>query len=239
MDQANKVPHEFKDIYDNIEEIRYRINDACAKYRSAGDTVRIMAVTKTVAPEKVNFAVSQGITLLGENRVQEYLSKKDYYDSSAEVHIIGHLQTNKVKYIINDAAMIQSVDSIKLAGEINRLAAKNGKVMDILVEVNIGEEESKSGVSGGSLFELTEQIAGLDNVRIRGLMAIPPIGADEACFAHMNELYEQLKEKKYSDALVDTLSMGMSGDYELAIKHGSGLVRIGTKLFGARKYLEV
>lgn len=239
MDQANKVPPEFKDIYDNIEEIRYRINDACAKYRSAGDTVRIMAVTKTVAPEKVNFAVSQGITLLGENRVQEYLSKKDYYDSSAEVHIIGHLQTNKVKYIINDAAMIQSVDSIKLAGEINRLAAKNGKVMDILVEVNIGEEESKSGVPGGSLFELTEQIAGLDNVRIRGLMAIPPIGADEACFAHMNELYEQLKEKKYSGALVDTLSMGMSGDYELAIKHGSGLVRIGTKLFGARKYLEV
>lgn len=239
MDQANKFPPEFKDIYDNIEEIRYRINDACAKYRSAGDTVRIMAVTKTVAPEKVNFAVSQGITLLGENRVQEYLSKKDYYDSSAEVHIIGHLQTNKVKYIINDAAMIQSVDSIKLAGEINRLAAKNGKVMDILVEVNIGEEESKSGVSGGSLFEFTEQIAGLDNVRIRGLMAIPPIGADEACFAHMNELYEQLKEKKYSGALVDTLSMGMSGDYELAIKHGSGLVRIGTKLFGARKYLEV
>ena len=239
MDQANKVSPEFKDIYDNIEEIRYRINDACAKYRSAGDTVRIMAVTKTVAPEKVNFAVSQGITLLGENRVQEYLSKKDYYDSSAEVHIIGHLQTNKVKYIINDAAMIQSVDSIKLAGEINRLAAKNGKVMDILVEVNIGEEESKSGVSGDSLFALTEQIAGLDNVRIRGLMAIPPIGADEACFAHMNELYEQLKEKKYSGALVDTLSMGMSGDYELAIKHGSGLVRIGTKLFGARKYLEV
>ena len=183
MDQANKVPPEFKDIYDNIEEIRYRINDACAKYRSAGDTVRIMAVTKTVAPEKVNFAVSQGITLLGENRVQEYLSKKDYYDSSAEVHIIGHLQTNKVKYIINDAAMIQSVDSIKLAGEINRLAAKSGKVMDILVEVNIGEEESKSGVSGDSLFALTEQIAGLDNVRIRGLMAIPPIGADEACFA--------------------------------------------------------
>lgn len=239
MDQANKVSPEFKDIYDNIEEIRYRTNDACAKYRSAGDTVRIMAVTKTVAPEKVNFAVSQGITLLGENRVQEYLSKKDYYDSSAEVHIIGHLQTNKVKYIINDAAMIQSVDSIKLAGEINRLAAKNGKVMDILVEVNIGEEESKSGVSGDSLFALTEQIAGLDNVRIRGLMAIPPIGADEACFAHMNELYEQLKEKKYSGALVDTLSMGMSGDYELAIKHGSGLVRIGTKLFGARKYLEV
>ena len=198
-----------------------------------------MAVTKTVEPEKVNFAVSQGITLLGENRVQEYLSKKDSYDKSAKVHIIGHLQTNKVKYIINDVDMIQSVDSLKLANEINRLAEKNSRVMDVLLEVNIGDEASKSGVSAQALYELAGQISVLDNIRIRGLMAIPPIGADESVFEHMKELFEGLKEKKLRNMQADVLSMGMSGDYELAIKHGSNLVRIGTKLFGARKYMEV
>ena len=239
MDQIKAVPPEFKAVADNLEEIRYRVGEACVKYRRPDEKVRIMAVTKTVAPEKINFVVSQGIDLLGENRVQEYLSKKDLYDKSAEVHIIGHLQTNKVKYIINDVTMIQSVDSLKLAGEINRLAAKNGKTMDILIEVNIGEEDSKSGISKESLLELTDQISELENIRLRGLMAIPPIGADEACFAQMSELYQLIRERKDIGSRVDTLSMGMSGDYELAIKHGSGLIRIGTGLFGARKYLEV
>ena len=239
MVQTVKVPPEFSYILENIKEISYNVNNAKAKYRSEGDTVEIMAVTKTVEPEKVNFAVSQGITLLGENRVQEYLSKKDSYDKSAKVHIIGHLQTNKVKYIINDVDMIQSVDSLKLANEINRLAEKNNRVMDALLEVNIGDEVSKSGVSAQALYELAGQISELDNIRIRGLMAIPPIGADESVFEHMKELFEGLKEKKLRNMQADVLSMGMSGDYELAIKHGSNLVRIGTKLFGARKYMEV
>ena len=239
MNQQMTVPDEFGAISENIKEIRYKISEAKAKYRSAGDEIRIMAVTKTVAPDKINFAVSQGITLLGENRVQEYLSKKDSYDSSAEVHMIGHLQTNKVKYIINDVSMIQSVDSIKLASEIDRLAAKNSRNMDILLEVNIGEEASKSGVDKNSVFELADRIQSLDNIRIRGLMAIPPIGADERVFAEMKELFEELKLRKFKNSDPDILSMGMSGDYELAVKHGSTLVRIGTKLFGARKYLEV
>lgn len=198
-----------------------------------------MAVTKTVAPEKINFAVSQGITLLGENRVQEYLSKKDSYDKNAEVHMIGHLQTNKVKYIINDVSLIQSVDSFKLAAEINRLAEKNSRSMDVLLEVNIGDEASKSGTDKGSVIELASQMQELGSVRIRGLMAIPPIGADEKVFAEMNELYMKLKEAKLPNVSADILSMGMSGDYQLAIKHGSTLVRIGTKLFGARNYMEV
>ena len=198
-----------------------------------------MAVTKTVAPEKINFAVSQGITLLGENRVQEYLSKKDSYDKNAEVHMIGHLQNNKVKYIINDVSLIQSVDSFKLAAEINRLAEKNSRSMDVLLEVNIGDEASKSGTDKGSVIELASQMQELGSVRIRGLMAIPPIGADEKVFAEMNELYMKLKEAKLPNVSADILSMGMSGDYQLAIKHGSTLVRIGTKLFGARNYMEV
>lgn len=238
MNQEMTVPDEFRAIAENIKEIRDNIGNAVSKYRPAGDAVQIMAVTKTVAPEKVNFAVSQGITLLGENRVQEYLSKKDSYDKSAEVHIIGHLQTNKVKYIIDDVAMIQSVDSVKLAGEISRLAAKSGRNMDVLLEVNIGEEESKSGIGADGVFELAEQMLPFENIRIRGLMAIPPIGADERVFAQMHELFEQLKGKKLANVSADILSMGMSGDYELAVKHGSTLVRIGTKLFGARKYME-
>ena len=156
---------------ESLREIRRKVAEAENKYGREPGSVRIMAVTKTVPPEKVNAAVAEGITLLGENRVQEYLSKKDSYDSRAEVHIIGHLQTNKVKYIINDVTMIQSVDSLKLAGEIDRLAAKNGRVMDILLEVNIGGEESKSGVAGSGLLQLAEEVAKLENVRIRGLRA--------------------------------------------------------------------
>jgi hypothetical protein len=228
--------HQFREVLENIKEIRDKVENAKAMYRSSSDDVRIMAVTKTVAPEKINFAVENGFTLLGENRVQEFLSKKDSYSSNAEVQFIGHLQTNKVKYIINEVSMIQSVDSIKLAKEIDRLAAKNGKVMDILVEVNIGAEQTKSGVMQSGLFDLAEQIAQLKNVRIKGLMAIPPIGSHERVFAHMNELFLQLKDRHIEGVSADILSMGMSGDYELAIKHGSNLVRIGTRLFGARNY---
>ena len=195
-----------------------------------------MAVTKTVDPDKINFAVDEGVTLLGENRVQEYLSKKDSYDSSAEVHMIGHLQTNKVKYIIDSVTMIQSVDSLKLASEIDRLAKKHNKVMDVLIEVNIGEELSKSGIGSEQLMTLAEQISELDGLRLRGLMAIPPIGAEEGIYARMKELYETLKAKDLPNSVIDTLSMGMSGDYKLAVKHGSNLVRIGSGLFGARDY---
>ena len=238
MNQEKTVPDEFRSIADNIKEIRENVGNAVAKYRAGDDGVRIMAVTKTVLPGKINFAVSQGLTLLGENRVQEYLSKKDSYDKSAEVHMIGHLQTNKVKYIIDSVSMIQSVDSLKLASEINRLAAAHDRKMDVLLEVNIGDEASKSGIGAESVFDLAEQMLPLTNVRIRGLMAIPPIGADEKVFAHMKELYEQLKDRKLPNVSADVLSMGMSGDYEVAVKHGSTLVRIGTKLFGARKYME-
>ena len=232
--QENKFPH----VLENIKEICYNVENAAAKYRKSDEKIRIMAVTKTVEPEKINFAVSQGITLLGENRVQEYLSKKDSYDKSAEVHFIGRLQTNKVKYIINDVTLIQSVDSIKLAKEINRLANKNDKIMNVLVEINIGDEASKSGVSCAALYELLEEISLLDNVAVKGLMAIPPVGCGEEVFERMHEIFLGVKERSIPRVSMDILSMGMSGDYVTAIKHGSNLVRIGTKLFGARNYLE-
>lgn len=226
----------YPQILDNIKDIRERVENAKAKYRSADETVRIMAVTKTVEPDKINFAIENGFTLLGENRVQEYLSKKDSYLKTASVHFIGNLQTNKVKYIINEVDMIQSVSGIKLAGEINRLAQKNDKVMDVLIEVNIGEEQTKGGVDACALDELVRAAAELKNIHIRGLMAIPPIGCGEETFEKMHRLFVTLKENRIDNVDMDILSMGMSGDFELAIKHGSNLVRIGTALFGARNY---
>ncbi|WP_242940752.1 YggS family pyridoxal phosphate-dependent enzyme [Ruminococcus albus] len=230
--------NEFGEVLENYKRICDNVENARAKYRSSDEKIDIMAVTKTVAPEKINFAIEQGITLLGENRVQEYLSKKDSYIKTAQVHMIGRLQTNKVKYIINEVAMIQSVDSIKLAKEINRLAIKNGRTMDVLLEINIGDEASKSGVAAEGLDELIYETAQLENVRIKGLMAIPPAGCGEDMFDRMHSIFLRVKERSVPNVSMEILSMGMSGDYELAIKHGSNLVRIGTALFGARNYLE-
>ncbi|WP_295209152.1 YggS family pyridoxal phosphate-dependent enzyme [Ruminococcus sp.] len=228
----------FPEVLENCKEICYNIENAKAKWRKSDEIIKAMAVTKTVSPEKVNFAVKQGFTLLGENRVQEYLSKKDFYDKSAEVQFIGHLQTNKVKYIINDVTLIQSVDDLKLAQEINRLAAKNNKVMNVLIEINIGDEATKSGVPADMAEELVRQAAELPNISVKGLMAIPPVGSGEDVFDKMHGIFLRVKERSIPNVSMDILSMGMSGDYEMAIKHGSTLVRIGTKLFGARNYLE-
>ena len=220
-------------IDENLRIIRERCAEAKDKYRSSDDDIRIMAVTKTVAPEAVNHAVELGIGLLGENRVQEYLSKADFYDKSAEVQFIGHLQTNKVKYIINSVSMIQSVDSLKLGQEISRLALKNGRVMDILCEVNIGGEESKSGIAPNGLKELMDGLSELEGVRIRGLMTIPPPSDSDVFLGRMKELYDKVSSEYQG---MDTLSMGMTHDYAEAIRYGSTLVRIGTGLFGARDY---
>lgn len=220
-------------IDENLRIIRERCAEAKEKYRSPDDNIRIMAVTKTVAPEAVNHAVKLGLDLLGENRVQEYLSKAEAYDKSAEVQFIGHLQTNKVKYIINSVSMIQSVDSLRLGQEISRLAVKNGRVMDILCEVNIGGEDSKSGIAPAGLKQLIEELRELEGIRIRGLMTIPPPSDSDLFLGRMKELYDSVSSEYEG---MDTLSMGMTHDYAEAIRYGSTLVRIGTGLFGARDY---
>ena len=195
-----------------------------------------MAVTKTVPPEIVNSAIKMGIGLMGENRVQEFLSKQESYVNKTadgkpvEIHFIGRLQTNKVKYIIDPMCMIQSVDSIRLAKEISRLALAKGKVLDILCEVNIGGEESKGGIAPDGLAELLEQVTAFDGVRLRGLMTIPPPSESDIYFGRMRELYDRFSEK-YG---MDVLSMGMTGDYVRAVKYCSTIVRIGTGLFGTR-----
>ncbi len=222
-------------ISENIKRIRYNVEEAKAKYRKSNETVKIMAVTKTVPYERVNLAVNEGITLLGENRVQEYLEKKDFYDKKAEINFIGHLQSNKIKYIIDSVTLIHSVDSAELAAEIDRRAAKAGKIMDVLIEVNIGGEESKSGVSPGGLRELLYKASELKSVRVKGLMTIPPIGGSEKAFAEMKQLFEDMKSESIDGVRMDILSMGMSADYVSAVKYGSNIVRIGSGIFGSRK----
>ena len=223
-------------VSDNLAAIKSNIADAAAKCGRAPEDIRIMAVTKTVAPEIVNYAVSLGVALLGENRAQEFMSKQEAYDKSAEIHFIGGLQTNKVKYIIEPMTMIQSVDSFKLAQEINRLAGVHNKTMDILCEVNIGGEDSKSGVAPDGLIPLLEQISQLECVRVKGLMTIPPPSSGDVFLGRMEELFQNIKSRNIQGITMETLSMGMTHDYAEAVKHGSTLVRIGTGLFGARDY---
>ena len=173
-----------EDIRQNYSAIKQDIAEAMDKVGRT-DEVRIMAVTKTVPCEKINFAESLGIDLLGENRVQEFLGKYEKYSEKSEIHFIGGLQKNKVKYIIDKVSMIHSVDSVDLAAEIDRRAGQHGKMMDILLEVNIGGELSKGGVSPQELIETAKAVSELRNINIRGLMTIPPAGGNEKYFAQM------------------------------------------------------
>ena len=240
MTKSQLVSQEDQDFYSAIAErlhkLEYQIGEACAKSGRNRADITVMAVTKTVAPKYINFAVRQGITLLGENRAQELTEKYDDYILKQEnIHFIGHLQTNKVRQIIDKVCFIQSVDSLRLAQEIDRQAEKRDRIMDVLLEVNIGQEASKSGAPAGEVLPLAERVLQLSHLRFRGLMAIPTVEYPERDFAKAEELFQQLQEKFSNVAPVDTLSLGMSGDYPLAIEHGSTLVRLGSAIFGPRK----
>lgn len=226
----------FEDIAENIKAILHNVGEARVRYGREHDDIKIMAVTKTVPPERVNFAVGQGFTLLGENRVQEFLQKKEYYVNNAEIQFIGHLQSNKIKYIINSVSLIQSVSSIPLAKEIGRLAVKNGRIMDILCEVNIGGEETKSGFSCTEIKQALYELSAVEGIRIKGLMTIPPVSDSPVFLEKMQRIYEDMKAEKIEGTDISILSMGMSGDYVQAIGCGTGMIRIGSALFGARNY---
>lgn len=231
---------EFRAVEDNFKRIKENISVAMDKAGRSGrgdqyGKVRLMAVTKTVPYEKINYAVSLGIDLLGENRVQEFLGKIEHYDKSAEVHFIGRLQSNKVKYITDKVNMIHSVDSIKLVDEISKRASGGGRVTDILIEVNIGNEESKGGVKADDVDGFAEYCIGQQGVRLRGFMTIPPVdnSGSSRYFEKMQRIYSDQRAKHGGS--IDTLSMGMSGDYEQAVLYGANIVRIGSALFGNRK----
>ncbi len=228
-------------IFDeNYREIEKKITEAAEKVGKKRENIILLAATKTVAPEVINHAIESGIKYIGENRVQEFLSKESALLPDAHRHFIGHLQTNKVKDIIGKVEMIESVHSEKLATVIGKLSSERGIVTDILLEVNIGNEESKSGFLPSELADAVRKIASISGVRIRGLMAIPPIceKKDEimAFFSEMHNLFIDIDTKKIDNVSMEYLSMGMSGDYYEAILSGSNIIRLGTALFGQRNY---
>lgn len=206
--------------------------------------VKLIAVTKTVPAEIINEAISCGVTAIGENRVQELLEKYDVLDKrNLEIHLIGRLQTNKVKYIIDKVDLIHSVDSFKLGSAINKYAKTNSKVQDVLVQVNVSGEQTKGGVAPNDLETLLVSLSRLENIRVRGLMCIPPAekipGENKRFFSLLNKMTVDNNNKNIDNICMDTLSMGMSGDYRTAIDCGATMVRIGTKIFGKRNYTEV
>ena len=230
------------EIFDsNYRDIKKRIEKAAEKSgRSFGD-ITLLAATKTVDVELINHAIKSGISCIGENRVQEFLSKEPYY-LPVHKHFIGHLQTNKVKDIVGRVELIHSVDSLHLAKEISKQSGKKDIKTDILLEVNIGGEESKHGFMPGEVLSAAEQISKMENINIRGLMAIPPIcerpEENIKFFEEMKKLFIDIGGKKIDNSNIDILSMGMSDDFEKAIECGATVVRIGTALFGKRNYAE-
>lgn len=227
-------------IQTNIEYIQELKGKAAVKSGRNPEDVLLVAVTKLHSPEEMNEAIDAGITDIGENKVQEIMDK---YDRVKPVrwHLIGHLQTNKVKYIIDKVCMIHSVDSLKLAKEIDKRAAQHGLVMDILVQVNSAEEESKFGITTAETDQLIVDIAEqCPNIRIKGLMCIAPFEDNpedvREYFAEVKKIYDKYVDEKTDRLDFEYLSMGMTHDFEVAIEEGSNLIRVGTAIFGYRDY---
>lgn len=223
---------------------KQQVAESIARIRSELDgRARLLAATKTVPAEMINFAIEQGLDLIGENRVNELLEKYEQIDrDKVELHFIGALQTNKVKYIIDKVDMIQSVDRESLALEIERQAARIGRVMPILAEVNIGREATKSGVLPEQAIEFCRYLQTLPHLELRGLMAIPPksekIGENRKYFSEMRKIFIDISSINVDNSNMDILSLGMSDDYLDAVECGSNLVRVGSAIFGKRVYPE-
>lgn len=228
-------------IKENIKKIKDNIYNVAIKAGRAPEDIKLLAATKTIEPEIINYAIENGINIIGENKVQELLKKYDDINKSkCEIHFIGHLQTNKVKQIINKVSFIHSVSSLKLAQEISKQAKKVQKQMDILLEVNIANEASKSGFTKEEVKEKADQISKLSNIKIKGLMIIPPKcefpGGNNKYFDEARKLAFDIIDKKVYYGSNCCLSMGMSQDYLDAIAHGANIIRLGNCIFGARKY---
>lgn len=229
-----------EDIRGNLSRVNEQIKLCAEKCGKSADDVLLCAVSKTRTPEEINIAIDEGVTDIGENKVQEIMDKFDAV-KPVRWHMIGHLQTNKVKYIIDKVSMIHSVDSYKLAAEINKRAAQHGIVMDILIQVNSAQEESKFGITTAETEELIKEILDTcENVRIRGLMCIAPYADDpediKVYFEDVKKQYDEFGKIDHPMLDFKYLSMGMSHDFPVAIEAGSNLVRVGSAIFGERNY---
>ena len=227
-------------IKDQLQEVEKRIQAACDRAGRKREEVTLIAVSKTKPVETLQEAYDLGVRIFGENKVQELTAKYEALPKDIHWHMIGHLQTNKVKYIIDKAELIHSVDSLKLAETIEKEAAKHDLIADILVEVNVAEEESKFGMKMEEVIPFVEKVSAFPHVRVRGLMTIAPFVEDpeenRSIFADLHKLYIDIKKKNHDNDTVSVLSMGMTNDFEVAIEEGATMVRIGTAIFGERNY---
>ena len=227
-------------LKDQLQEVEKRIQAACDRAGKKREEVTLIAVSKTKPVETLQEAYDLGVRIFGENKVQELTAKYEALPKDIHWHMIGHLQTNKVKYIIDKAELIHSVDSLKLAETIEKEAARHDLIADILVEVNVAEEESKFGMKMEEVIPFVEKVSAFPHVRVRGLMTIAPFVEDpeenRSIFADLHKLYIDIKKKNHDNDTVSVLSMGMTNDYEVAIEEGATMVRVGTGIFGARNY---
>ena len=227
-------------LADNLKQVQNNIADACRKAGRDPEEVTLVAVSKTKPVEMLQEAYDAGARVFGENKVQEIMDKYDRLPSDIQWHMIGHLQRNKVKYIIDKVAMIHSVDSVRLAQTIKAEAAKKDLVMPILVEVNVAEEESKFGLSTDEVLPFLEEISQYPHIAVKGLMTIAPFVDDaeenREVFVKLKKLSVDIAAKNINNVTMSVLSMGMTGDYQVAVQEGATMVRVGTGIFGERDY---
>lgn len=227
-------------IADNLALVKKNIEDACEKTGRSVEEVTLIAVSKTKPVDLLMEAYHAGARVFGENKVQEIMDKYDHMPSDVKWHMIGHLQRNKVKYIIDKVAMIHSVDSIRLAQTIEQEAAKKNICMPVLIEVNVAEEESKFGMSIEEVIPFLEEISSYEHIQVRGLMTIAPFveNPDENrwVFRKLKKLSVDIEAKNINNITMSVLSMGMTGDYQVAVEEGATMVRVGTGIFGERNY---
>ena len=222
-------------IAENIAEIRKNMEEARKKSPSPEQPVTLVAVTKTRTPEQLNEVLAAGQNILGENRVQELMDKYDAVNPGADWHIIGHLQSNKVKYIADKVVLVHSLESESLAKELNRRMLEIGHPMDCLVQVNIADEESKFGLAKEEVVPFLEMVSNMPGIHVKGLMNIAPFFEDteqvRPIFREMYQLFQELKEKQIPGIDMEILSMGMSHDYQVAIEEGANMIRVGRSMF--------
>ncbi|MEE1518153.1 MAG: YggS family pyridoxal phosphate-dependent enzyme [Lachnospiraceae bacterium] len=227
-------------LVNNYNEVLNEVNLSCEKVGRAKDDVTLIAVSKTKPASDIQTLYDYGVRDFGENKVQELTSKYEELPKDIRWHLIGHLQTNKVKYIVDKVYLIHSVDSVKLAMEIEKEAAKKDIIVNILVQVNVANEDTKFGLDNSEVTNIVEEIAKLPHIRIKGLMTIAPFVDDgeenRKYFNELKQLSVDIKAKNIDNVCMDMLSMGMSGDYTTAIEEGATHVRVGTSIFGVRNY---
>ena len=230
-------------LKENLEKVEHEIQEACRRSKRDRSEVTLIAVSKTKPVETLQEAYDLGVRVFGENKVQEMADKYEALPDDIQWHLIGHLQRNKVKYIIDKAVLIHSVDSLRLAETIEKEAQKRDITAHILLEVNVAKEESKFGVFPEDLEELVDQIAKLPHIQVDGLMTIAPFVADpeenRPVFRELRKLSVDITKKKVDNVTMSVLSMGMTNDYRVAIEEGATMVRVGTGIFGARNYAQV